>query len=262
MHTLKLAEVSTGSCDNTAPPRPLRQAKLLSSIKDIGELLQFNWSEKQETNLQTPLFHHRRAKAGEQIFRLGQAFVSLYIVRFGFLKVVLRNAEGDERVLSFPMKGNVLGFEGICSHQYGTEATALTDCELIVIPFKQLLTRDNLYRELEQMIYVAISREVMEGHAGISLSSPIKSESRVAHFLEELAKRYAAIGYSSKEISLPMTRRDIGCYLGLTLETVSRSLSALAATDIIEVHRQNIRILKPELLHVFHPSSFRQQLIA
>ena len=83
------------------------------------------------------------------------------------------------------------------------------------------------------MIYVAISREITEERAGIGLSGPLKSEARVAGFLEELAKRHAALGYSSQEMSLPMTRRDIGCYLGLTLETVSRALSRLAREGLI-----------------------------
>ncbi|NYT64223.1 Crp/Fnr family transcriptional regulator [Alcaligenaceae bacterium] len=262
MHTLKLAEVSIGSRNGSAQSRLLRQTKLFSSIWDISELLQLNCSEKQEMNQHNLQFHHRRAKAGEPIYRLGQLFESLYIVRFGFLKVVLRNAEGDERVLSFPMKGNVLGFEGIYCNQYGTEAIALTDCELVVIPFKQLLTRDDACRELEQMIYVAISRELTEGYAGVSLSSPLKSEARVARFLDELVKRYAALGYSSKEISLPMTRRDIGCYLGLTLETVSRSLSTLATKGMISVHREKIHILEPKFLHLFHSSLPYHQLIA
>lgn len=262
MHTSKFAEVSSGSDSDIVPSRQPQLSKLFSSIQDIGELLRFDCAQKQEMGQLGPQFHHRRAKAGELIYRLGQPSGLLYIVRFGFLKVVLRNFEGDERVLSFPMKGNLLGFDGIYRHQYSTEAIALTDCELISIPFKQLLTRDNSCRELERMIYMAISRECFEWHAGINLPSPCKSEVRVARFLEELVKRYAAIGYSSKRISLPMTRRDIGGYLGLTLETVSRSLSALAATKAISAHRKNIEILQPELLHLFHDSFCRQHYAA
>jgi CRP/FNR family transcriptional regulator len=254
MHTSKFAKMSANPWRSAVPPDPKRYTKLFSSILDIGELLQVNCSHRHELNGAGPQFHHRRVKIGELIYRLGQPFESLYIVRFGFVKTVLRNAEGDERVLTFSMKGSLLGFDGIHDNHYCTEAIALTDGELVVIPFEYLLGTKCFYRELETMIYMAISREFTEEHAGISLSSSLKSEARVAYFLEELAKRYAAIGYSSREFSLPMTRRDIGCYLGLSLETVSRSFSTLALLRIIAVHRQHIKILDPELLHRFHTS--------
>lgn len=262
MNTLKLAKTWAGSRSDVVLHSRPGYAKLFSSIQDIAELLRLDNPQKQEMNGQGPQFHHRRVKAGELIYRLGQPFESLYVVRFGFLKIMLRNSEGDERVLSFPMKGNLLGLDGLFCNRYGTEAIALTDCELIVIPFKLLLAVGRSCHELEKMIYVAISREIMEEHAGISLSGPLKSEARVAGFLEKLAKQHAALGYSSQEMSLPMTRRDIGCYLGLTLETVSRTLSALAEAGVISVRRKDIKILKPELLHLFQSSrSLPQQKI-
>lgn len=255
MQTLTLAAVSPSPCSAAATPFQPWNAKSFSCIQDIGELLRFNCSQKLEKNKKNQLFRHRRVNAGEPAYRLGQSFGSLYVVRFGFLKTMLRSPEGDERIISFPMQGNLLGAEGICHNCYGTEAIALTDSELIVIPFNQLLASEDSCRELEKMIQVAISREFTEEHAGISLSSPLKSETRVARFLEELAKRYAILGYSPQELLLPMTRRDIGCYLGLTLETVSRSLSALASVGIISVHRQNIQILRPTLLYLFQSPS-------
>lgn len=251
MDTFKLAEDSTGSWNDPAPPYGPGYAKLFSTIQDISHLLRFDCSQEQETDKPRPQFHHRRIKAGEVIYRLGQPFKSLYVVRLGFLKTVLRDSEGYERVLSFPTKGNLMGFEGICRDRYGTEAIALTNGELVIIPFKQLMAAEYFNRELEQMIYMAISREFAEEHTRICLSGPLKSEARVARFLEEFAEHNAALGYSSQEMSLPMTRRDMGCYLGLTLETVSRSLSALAAEGIISVHGKNIQIRKPELLHLF-----------
>lgn len=254
MHTLKLAEIPSDSLINISTQFRLQNIKLSSSIQDIGKLLRLDCLQEQQLNQTSPQFHHRRFKTGERIYYLGQKFESLYIVRFGFLKTVLRNADGEERVLSFPMKGNLLGFDGICNNRYGTESIALTDCELIVVPFKKLLTAIHSCQELEQMIYVAISRELMGEHTGVGLPSSLKSEARVAHFLESIIKRYAALGYSSKEILLPMTRRDIGSHLGLTLETVSRALSTLAAAGAIDVHRKNIRILDLESLHLFQSS--------
>lgn len=227
------------------------------SIHDIGELLRLSCGQGPQLVGSIPQLLHRRFKKGGAVYRQGQLFDSLYIVRFGFLKTVVRDIEGVERVLSFPMKSNLLGFDGIWEDRYSSEATALTDCQLIAIPFKQLLSAKHSCRELEALVYRAISREFSEGHAGVSMSSPLKAEARVARFLEELANRYAALGYSSKEIVLPMTRRDIGSYLGLSLETVSRSFSILASMGVIEVHRKMVTILETEMLHRFHTCPIR-----
>ncbi|HWL27538.1 MAG TPA: helix-turn-helix domain-containing protein [Burkholderiaceae bacterium] len=215
------------------------------SIRDIRALLRLDGHERPPQMVEADFqFYHRRIGKGGAIYRQGQPFESLYIVRLGFLKTVMRDVEGTERVLSFPMKGNMLGFDGVWKGRYGCEAVALTDCQLIVIPFNQLLATDHACRELERLVYIAISREFSEEHAAINMLNQLKAEARVARFLEELARRYAALGYSSKVISLPMTRRDIGCYLGLSLETVSRSLSMLASTGLIRVHRKNVTILE------------------
>jgi CRP/FNR family transcriptional regulator len=225
------------------------------SVRDICDLLRLDDPEGSPPMAEPYLqFHHRRIEKGGSIYRQGQSFESLYIVRFGFLKTVMRDVEGTERVLSFPMKGNMLGFDGVWRDRYGCEAVALTDCQLIVIPFKQLLATSNRCRELERMVYIAISREFSEEHTAINMSNQLKAEARVARFLEELARRYAALGYSSKVITLPMTRRDIGCYLGLSLETVSRSFSILASTGLIEVHRKDVTFLEAGAVRQLHSS--------
>jgi len=220
-----------------------------SSLQDIHGLLRLDRTSKPwETCGFEPRFQHRRFKAGEFIYRMGQAFSVLYIVRFGFLKTVLRNPQGDERILSFPMRGDLLGFDGICHNRYTSDTAALTDSELITVRFKELLTPGHANGELEQMIYRAASREIALERCGTGLSITVKSEARVARFLAMQARRYTDMGYSSSNFLLPMTRRDLGSYLGLTLETVSRSLSALAGAGAIVVNRRDIRILKPELL--------------
>lgn len=220
-----------------------------SSLQGVCNLLRLNFALKPRAKGEPEvLFQHRRFKAGEHIYRMGQPFTVLYIVQYGFLKTVLRNTEGDERVLSFPMQGDLLGFDGIYRNRYTSDTEALTDCDLITLPFKQLLTPGHANGELEQMIYLAASREIALERCGMGLSITVKSEARVARFLAMQSKRYTNLGYSSKNFLLPMTRRDMGSYLGLTLETISRSLSALAAAGIISVNRRDIHILRPELL--------------
>lgn len=239
------------SLDAGIDPRQAQQktSPSFSSLQEILDLLRLKLEPKQSTKEASTLpFQHCRFKAGEFVFHMGQTFTNLYIVRYGFLKTVLRNAEGDERVLSFPMKSDLLGFDGIYRNRYTSDTVTLTDCDLISLPFKRLLAMGHISGEMEQMIYLAVSREIALERGGMGLSITVRSEARVARFLAMQARRYTNLGYSSKNFLLPMTRRDMGSFLGLTLETVSRSLSALAAAGIISVNRRDIHILRPELL--------------
>ncbi|MBV6273406.1 helix-turn-helix domain-containing protein [Alcaligenaceae bacterium CGII-47] len=220
-----------------------------SSLQDIFDLLGLKRNLKHRAETESELkFRHRRFQTGEFIYHMGQAFSVLYIVRFGFLKTVLRNAQGDERVLSFPMKSDLLGFDGVYRNRCTSDTVALTEVELITIPVKQLFTPGHVNSELDRIIYVNASREIALERCGMGLSITVEAKARVARFLAMQAKRYANLGYSSRSFVLPMTRHDLGSYLGLSLETISRSLSALAAAGVIAVNRRDIQILKPEQL--------------
>lgn len=200
-----------------------------------------------------PLFPCARVKRGQSVFRMGQAFHALYVVRLGQVKTVLHGDGGDERVLGFSMKGDLLGFDGIYSSSYPTEAVALTDTELVVLPYRELLELGQRDIRFDKLMYLAASREMNRERAIESLQNTLKAEARVAWFIEYQADRFASQGYSSRQFLLPMTRRDIGNYLNISLETVSRSLSVLAAARIIHVDRREIHILRPEALHDFRP---------
>lgn len=231
------------------PFQRVERTKPFSTIRDVYELLQLARPSQYTGWADTAArFQHKRVKAGHAIYRIEQAFEALYIVRFGFLKMILNSVDGDERVLSFAMEGDFFGLDGIYHDRYAVDSIALTDCELIVIPFKQLITLVHSNRELEKIIYLTISRELLRGLSQ-SLLNNIKAPTRVARFLETQASSYASRGYSSQNFLLPMSRRDIGSYLGLSLETVSRSLSAMASAGVISIDRRHIQILKPELLH-------------
>lgn len=198
-------------------------------------------------------FRCQKVRAGEPLYRMGQDFENIYVVRLGQLKTVLHDIHGDEHILSFPMKGDFLGFDGIYLSKYASDATALTDSEVLVLPYGQVLSLGNRSLKFERIVYGAASREMNRERMLESLQHCLKAEARVAWFLEAQAERYAALGYSSKNFVLPMTRRDMGNYLRVSLETVSRSLSALAHAGIIRVQRREIHILQPERLHQFRP---------
>jgi CRP/FNR family transcriptional regulator, anaerobic regulatory protein len=222
--------------------RPERSA-LWSTLLDVCKLLQLDIKVQDETL--DALFQHRRLKPGEKAYSIGQTFEALYVVNAGYLKTLMLDSDGNERVVSFPMKGDLLGSDGICADRHASEAAALSDCDLIVIPFKQLLSLGHACQELEHIIYRVVSRQIVQENVNLAALGSLRSDARVARFLAIEADRHAALKFSSQSFRLRMTRREIGSYLGLTLETVSRSLSALDAAGIIAVDQRDIRILKP-----------------
>jgi CRP/FNR family transcriptional regulator, anaerobic regulatory protein len=217
-----------------------------STLADVCQLLQMQIKVQDET--QDALFQHRRLKPGELVYGIGQKFEALHVVNAGFLKTVMFDSEGNERVVSFPMKGDLLGSDGICADRHASEAVALSDCDLIVIPFKQLLSLGHACQELEHIIYRVVSRQIVQENVNLATLGSLRSDARVARFLAMEADRHAALKYSSQSFRLRMSRREIGSYLGLTLETVSRSMSALDSAGIISVDQRDIQILKPKSL--------------
>jgi CRP/FNR family transcriptional regulator, anaerobic regulatory protein len=225
--------------------RPER-SELWSTLADVCQLLQLDISGNDQAL--DALFQHRRLKPGQQAYGIGEVFDTLYVVNAGYLKTVMFDSEGNERVVSFPMKGDLLGSDGICADRHASEVVALSDCDLMVIPFKQLLSLGHSCQELEHIIYRVVSRQIVQENVNLATLGSLRSDARVARFLVMEADRHAALKFSSQSFRLRMTRREIGSYLGLTLETVSRSMSALHAAGIISVDQRDIQILKPHSL--------------
>jgi CRP/FNR family transcriptional regulator len=187
--------------------------------------------------------HYLRYKTGQFIYTTGQAFEMLYVVSTGFLKTVMIDDDGNEQVLSFPMKGDLLGIDGIHLHHYSSEAVALSDCTVIAIPFKTLCAMGKSYPALENAMYGVISRELKREAAMVLMLGSLSAEARVARFIAFLSDRFGDMGYSSKQFNLCMTRLEIGSYLGMQLETVSRTLSSLATMGFISVDQRAIEVM-------------------
>jgi CRP/FNR family transcriptional regulator len=219
---------------------------LWSSLRNVCELLHIpNVANLDDSGV---LFHHVQFKAGQRIYTIGQTFDSLYIVNSGFLKTVSIDEFGNEQVLSFPMKGDVIGVEGISTKKYTSEAVALSECSLILLPFQNLTELGHMHAEFEHAIYSVISRELVRNQSMVSMLGVLGAEARVARFLVALSNRYAEIGYSKKSFNLRMTRQEIGSYLGLSMETVSRTLSLLSEIGLISVYQRAISINDSDLL--------------
>jgi CRP/FNR family transcriptional regulator len=151
-------------------------------------------------------------------------------------------------VLSFPMKGDLLGIDGIHKQHYASEAIALSDCDMILVPYKTFSSLGRTHVELEQAMFSVMSREIVREQMMISMLSALSAEAKVARFLTNLGERFNQMGYSGRSFNLRMTRQEIGSYLGLTLETVSRTLSALNELGLISVEQREIKLIDPVAL--------------
>jgi CRP/FNR family transcriptional regulator len=223
-----------------------RSGKLWSTLKEVCDLLRISGGASVAN--EDVLFQHVQFKAGQRIHTIGQPFDMLYIVNSGFLKTVMIDASGNEQILGFPMKGDLFGMDGIHAKQYASETVALSNCDIILIPFKKFIAMGKTHAELETAIYSVMSRELLREHAMVSMLGSLSAEARVARFLVNLSERFSEMGYSGKQFNLRMTRHEIGSYLGLTLETVSRTLSAFNEIGLIAVDQRAIEIKDAQAL--------------
>ena len=217
-----------------------RNGGLWSDIDAVCELLGMPLGEAGRYG--RVLFQHRSYRARQRICSAGEKFESLLVVNAGFLRTSQVDESGNEQVLGFPMRGDLVGVEGICAQTHHADTVALTACDVVILPFGQLRSLGHECADLSQVIYRAISRELVHEQSALGVIGTLTAEARVAHFLQELSGRYAALGYSPRRFMLHMTRRDLGSYLGVTLETVSRALSTMAEAGIIDVQKRAIII--------------------
>ena len=146
-----------------------KSGKLWSNLAEICALLRIPAPAGTPSAGEDVLFQHIQFKTGQRIHTIGQPFEMLYIVNSGFLKTVMIDELGNEQVLSFPMKSDLLGVDGIHSRFHTSEAVALSDCDLILVPFKKLTSLGKTYPELEHAMYGVMSRELIREQAMICM---------------------------------------------------------------------------------------------
>lgn len=191
---------------------------------------------------------HQRLRAGDTLFHAGEPFTHLYLVKTGSLKTVVLLEDGREQVTGFHFAGDVLGIDAISSPNHPSEAIALADTQVCAIPFAQLTRLSRSVDPLQTYVQRLLAREVVRDQGLMLLLGRMHAGERVAEFLKNLSRRFRARGYSPHEFTLPMAREEIGNYLGLTLETVSRCFSRLRNCGAIQVDNRHIRILHIERL--------------
>src|SRR5215207_345024 len=190
----------------------------------------------------------RKIKRGAILFRNGEAFLSLFAIRTGFFKTCVTAEDGRDQVTGFQMAGEIIGLDGIVNDQYTCDAVALEDAEVCVIPFHRIEQLSREVPALQRHVHQIMSREIVREHGVMLLLGSMRAEERLAAFLLNLVQRLHARGFSRSEFILRMTREEIGSYLGLTLETVSRTLSKFMSDGIVEIDQRKVRIVDPEAL--------------
>ncbi len=190
----------------------------------------------------------RKVKRGTMLFRNGEKFTNLYAIRTGFFKTCVDTEDGRDQVTGFQMAGEVIGLDGIVNDQHTCNAVALEDAEVCVMPFDRLEELSREITALQRHVHKIMSREIVREHGVMLLLGSMRAEERLAAFLLNLVQRLFARGFSQSELVLRMTREEIGSYLGLKLETVSRTFSKFADEGIVEVKQRHVRILKIDAL--------------
>jgi len=190
----------------------------------------------------------RRVKRGAALFRSGEPFTSLFAIRTGFFKTTLHALDGRDQVTGFQMAGEIIGLDGIVSDHHTCDAIALEDAEVCVMPFDRISELSRDIGALQQHVHRVMSREIVREHGVMLLLGSMRAEERLAAFLLNLIQRLHARGFSRSELVLRMTREEIGSYLGLKLETVSRTFSKFAEHGLIEVRQRHLRILDQQAL--------------
>lgn len=190
----------------------------------------------------------RTIKRGTTLFRNGEKFSSLYAIRTGFFKTCIASEDGRDQVTGFQMAGEIIGLDGIVNDRHTCDAVALEDAEVCVMPFDRIEELSREVTSLQRHVHKIMSREIVREHGVMLLLGSMRAEERLATFLLNLIQRLHARGFSQSELILRMTREEIGSYLGLKLETVSRTFSKFAEEGIIEVKQRHVRILNTEAL--------------
>lgn len=191
----------------------------------------------------------RSVKQGERLYRAGDPFRSLYAVRVGSFKTVVAPERGKETISGFYMAGDSIGMDGVCQETHNCDAIALEDSVVCVIPFHQLEALCREIKPLQRHLHKMFSAEIVrESRQMMLLGNNMSAEQRVAAFLLNVSARYRERGYSATSFVLRMTREDIGSFLGMTLETVSRTLSKFQQEGLLTVQGKSIELLNLDAL--------------
>ncbi len=226
-----------------------KQIKVACSSCNLRELcMPMGLSQGDMERLDDLVATRRRVAKGKPLYREGDPFQALYAVRTGFFKTSVSNEEGRDHVTGFQMAGEILGLDGMAHDRHSCAAVALEDAEVCVMPFGKIEELSQEVKALQSHLHRILSREIVRDQNIMLLLGTMRAEERLAAFLVNLGQRLQARGFSSTDMVLRMTREEIGSYLGLKLETVSRTFSKFVDDGLITVKQKAIQIIDAERL--------------
>ncbi len=192
--------------------------------------------------LDTIIKRGRPLKKGEHLFRASDPFHAIYAVRSGTIKTYSVTENGEEQVTGFYLPGEVLGVDGICTNVHSNSAKALESAAVCEIPFDKMESLSSQIPSLQRHFFQLMSKEIQADQQLILLLSKKSAEARIASLLLSLSTRHKIRGLSPSSFRLPMPRNDIGNFLGLAVETVSRVFTRLQKMEVIEVESRDVLV--------------------
>lgn len=220
------------------------QLKIACSNCNLRELcLPVDLNADEIRRLDELCLQKRSFARGDYLYRSGDKFRSLYAIHGGSFKTQILHEDGREQVTGFQMAGEIIGLDAISTDKHTCDAVALESSEVCELPFDKLETLSRELPSLQRHLHKIMSREIVRDQGIMLLLGSMRAEERLTAFLLNLSQRFAARGYSPTQFQLRMSRQEIGSYLGLKLETVSRTFSLLQQRGLINIHIKSIEIL-------------------
>lgn len=192
---------------------------------------------------------------GQIIYKNGDSFSSIFVVSSGAIKSEVGLANGHGQITDFHFPGEILGLDGLQNLQHHTDAITLGNTELCSINLKKF--NGKLYETpvLRDQLFSALSQNVNKLNHHLTIMGSLKADKKLAWFLFGISERFSKMGLKANEYNLQMSREDIASYLGLTIETISRSFTQLHDLGLIESTNRKVNITNPEklteMMHLF-----------
>lgn len=185
----------------------------------------------------------RPIQKGDRVYHAGEKFRSVYAVRSGAIKTISNTQDGQEQVTGFYLPAEIIGMDGLATNAHSNTAVALETSAVCEIPFSRLEELSAQLPNLQRRFFQLMSKEIANDQQLITLLSKNNADQRIASLLLSISARNHSRGLAAEEFYLPMSRSDIGNFLGLTIETVSRVMGRLHKTEVIELDKKHVKIL-------------------
>lgn len=205
--------------------------------------LPFTLNDREMEKLDDIIQRKRPFRKGDRLFQAGEALTSLYAVRSGSFKTFTLSEDGEEQITAFHLPGDIIGFDAVRHYKHHSFSQALETGMVCEIPFDTLDNLSGDFPKLRHQVMRLMSNEIQQDQEMFMLLNKRTAEERLAYFIMSLSKRFGERGFSHKQFRLTMTRGEIGNFLGLTVETISRLLSRFQKEQLIEVEGKLISIL-------------------